>query len=360
MFEVRYGRQMVGEPGDRWAERGVQSALALLEGGPWESTTIHGTGGGGYGSSVARLRSGNSSVIVKVVRRNDAAASESDSWLRELEIYRSSWLSAFLPASLAMPKCLGSAIDKEVAVLVLEDLTFDDRDARSIEWYARLARGLGELSSAPPLDVPTWASQGFVTSQARTMMAAVPGMAMAPSPHLADLVDDWLPLLERLVDAAPSLLGQLDAMPQSFNHLDAFSRNAAEIDGRIVLIDWAFAGVAPIGADAAGVVAMTAMHGDAAGLDLSQFHRSVVDAFVSGVGDLPSGVAFEDVEHAIEALLTLRWAGFLAQVHGAGDEILEIVESVSGRPFDEGLRAWQALSELVMPMAERVLHRVDR
>lgn len=355
--------RMTREAADGWAERGVERAIELLGGGPWDVTLMPGTGGAQWGSSVARLRAGDESVVVKVICRNDADLADPASWRREPDMYRSAWLVELMPDGLATPACLASTVDDETAVLVLEDVPFDDRDARSVEWYGRLAERLARLNAAPLDGVPEWASRDFVASEAALAVAPIPDMAAAPSPLVADLVDEWRPVLERLVAAMPQVLDGLAARPHGFHHLDAFSRNAAEVGERMVLIDWAFAGVAPIGTDAAAVVAMTSIFGDAPDGDVAALHRSVVDGFAAGVAaarDQPDVVVdLPDLEASIETLLTLRWTGFLSQAHALGEALVDTVESVSGRPFDEVRQVWAAGSEFVLPMADASLARVD-
>ena len=171
----------MGAPVDGWAERGVEEAIRLLGGGPWEATTLHGTGGGMYGSSVARLRSGSDSAVAKVVLRNEAGSPELASWRRELDLYRSGWLADALPDGLDLPACLASAVGDEAAVFVLEDVEFDDRDARAVEWYGRLAHRLGRFNATPVEVAPPWATHGFVRDEAARLVEAIPAMTSSTS-----------------------------------------------------------------------------------------------------------------------------------------------------------------------------------
>lgn len=344
---------------DDWVGRGIDEARTLLGGGPWETTTLHGTGGALFGSSVARLRSGADSVIVKVVKRNGAGPDEPASWRRELDLYQSTWFADRLPEGLTLPECSGWAVTDDAAVILLEDVVFDDRDARSVDWYGRLANGLGQLAAVSVPDLPPWASRGFVGSEAARLMEVVSGMKASPLPEIADLVAEWRPIFDRLPMAAPRLLDWIDGVPHGFNHLDAFSRNAARVGDRMVLIDWAYAGLAPIGTDPAGIVAMTGMHGDVPSDGLAGMYRSVVGGFTSGLAMARRDLDVRQVESAIEALLVLRWVGFLGNLQGMGEALQQVVESVTGRRLVELLAAWAEMSEFVLPSAETLVGRFD-
>ncbi|NNE12863.1 MAG: hypothetical protein HKN41_11545 [Ilumatobacter sp.] len=176
---------------------------------------------------------------------------------------------------------------------------------------------------------------------------------------MVDLVDRWRPLFERLLDAMPVLLERLERWPEGFGHLDAFSRNAASIGDRMVMIDWAYAGIAPVGTDAAGIVGMTGMHGDVTGDDLGRLYRVVVDEYTAGLHAAGLEIDPADVEATVALLLVLRWTGFMTQIHALGDRLVEVAESVGGRPFADTAAAWAALSELVATLAESVLDRAE-
>ena len=339
---------------DGWVARGVDAARQRLD-GEWAATQLHGTGGGEYGSSVSRLRSDAGTVVVKVIRRNTAAAADPGSWRRELEVYGSPWLAARLPEGLELPRCELAFEMDECAVIVLEDVPFDDPDERGADWYARLAERLGRLAAGPIESVPPWASRGFVASDADRLDDAIATMSVTSSPYIGGFMHAWRAPLRRLVDALPRLLASLGERPTGFQHLDAFSRNAAAAPGdRFVVIDWAYAGVAPVGTDAAGVVAMTAMYGDADRIGLPRLFEAVVDGYVRGVAAMRPSAVGDELRETIEALLVLRWSGFLAQVHALGDALPEIAESVAGRPLAEVISGWAALSELALPFAERL------
>ena len=53
----------------------------------------------------------------------------------------------------------------------------------------------------------------------------------------------------------------------------------------------------------------------------------------------------------------MRVASFVVQVNALGDRVVEVAESISGRPVEEVMVAWTALSDLVRPATERVLAR---
>ncbi len=348
------------DDGDRWVVEGVAAARGLLDvhgSEKWQTSTLAGTGGGAFGGSVVvRFESPTRTAIAKLVRRNDLAADHASWWRRELDVYRSGWLGDRMPVGLGLPDCLGSMTTDDAAVIVLSELSFD-REGRTAGWYRDLAIHLGQLNgpSADPAVAPPWATRRFLVHETEAAVSLIPDAVANRLLIIADVIDLWGPLLERIALAGTQLVEVLSSFPVGIHHLDAFSRNATRVGGRFVLIDWAYTGLAPLGCDAASLIAVTAMHGDVPGARLGEFHDAVADGYGDGLRSVGVELPSDDLRFAIDVALTLRFARFLTQIHGAGDRLEPIMAAVIGRPFTESMTAWMSLARHLTPSAERAL-----
>lgn len=331
----------------------------------WEERLIHGSGGGALGSAVVRFGSGDPasepwSVVAKLVRRNDAAPEHRDYWRRELDVYESTWMCDRLPNGSTLPSCVGSAETDECAVLVLEDVDFDDRDARSMGWYRDFARVLGRLNGARVAgDAPAWLTRDFLAVEAaRTSELAAAALADPPA-SLAGVHRSWAEPLRRLSTESENLAGWLDRLPVVLSHLDASSRNVARRGDDFVVIDWALTGLAPVGTDLAGLFSITMMHADVPADSLADFEAAVYEGYLTGLRDADEPVDADLVAVAFSAALTLRFGRFLTEVHGVMHRDPTMPSAIAGRPIDEVIAAWEALAAHLVPHAERALAAVE-
>lgn len=348
---------------DRWVIEGVAAARGMLDvHGPeiWQISTLAGTGGGAFGGSVVlRFESPTRTAIAKLVRRNDLAPDHPWWWRRELDVYRSEWLGDRMPVGLSLPDCLGSMTTDDAAVIVLSDLPFD-RESRTAAWYGDLAILLGQLNgpSADPAATPPWATRRFVAHETDEAVSLIPDAVANRSLVIADVIDLWGPLLERIALAGTQLVEVLSSFPVGLHHLDAFSRNATRVGERFVLIDWAYTGLAPLGCDAASVIVVTGLHGDVPGARLGEFHEAVINGYTAGLRSVGVELPTDHVRLAIDVALTLRFARSLTQMHGAGDSIVSIIAGAIGRPFTDLMVAWMSLARHLAPSAKRALASV--
>lgn len=349
--------------GDRWIAEGVAAARGLLDvhgSDNWLTSTLTGTGGGTFGGSVVvRFESPTRTAIAKLVRRNDLAPDHPSWWRRELDVYRSEWLGDRMPVGLSLPDCLGSTTTDDAAVIVQSELPFD-RTGRTASWYGDLAIQLGQFNGASvdPSVAPPWATRRFVAHETETAVALIPDAVANRSLLIADVIDLWGPLLERIAIAGTQLVDALTSFPVGIHHLDGFSRNATRVGERFVLIDWAYTGLAPLGCDAASVIVVTALHGDVPGALIGEFHDSVIDGYATGLRSVGVELPADDLRFAIDVALTLRFARSLTQMHSAGDSVVSIIAGAIGRPFTELMTSWMSLAHQLEPSAERALSGV--
>jgi hypothetical protein len=248
----------------------VQSALnsKTVEVINWECAQLH--GGIGVGTAIHRF-SGEGrdrdqkvswSLILKTLypAEDNTNVSAWNYYKREANAYQSGLLDD-LPGGLVAPRCFG--------VLDHPDGTYwmwieDIRDMFASQWplehYGVVARHLGRFNGSYLVD------------------RRLPGGVWLSSDWLRHYVEQSAPAMEPLRDALASPLGcrwlpeedsdqffnlwaerelyldALDRLPQTICHFDVFSRNlfarkTADGDDQTVVIDWAFVGRGPIGAD---------------------------------------------------------------------------------------------------------------
>ena len=357
---------MVARVGDDgWLSDAMSTARGLLEASAgqqeWTTTTLTGTGGGTFGDSVvSRFRSAEGTAVVKIVKRNAAAPDNPLSWRRELDLYRSEWLRDTMPSGLHLPECLGAAMTDDASVIVVADVPFDDPSARDVDWYRDLAAELARLNGTvlDARSVPPWASRGFVEYETAGAAAAIPDTVQNRATEIADVIDAWGPLLERVAPAGTRLVEALRSFPTGLHHLDAFSRNVARVGDDFVMVDWAYTGLAPIGCDAASLIAITAIMREVPGGLLGELHDAVTEGYGAGLASVGAGLPAEELDLAIDLALTLRFARFATQLHGLGNDANSVVEAATGRPLGEVAIAWAALAEHLAPSAERSLASV--
>lgn len=326
----------------------------------WELATLAGTGGGTFGDSlVVRFESDQRVAIAKLVRRNDVESDHPLWWRREVDVYQSQWLRDRLPTGMGLPDCVGSTTTDEAAVIVLSEVSFA-REGRTARWYGELADRLARMNglSIAPASAPTWVTRRFVAYETDQACTGIADTLANRSSRIATVIDLWRPLLERIAATGTQLVDALHSFPVGLHHLDAFSRNAARSGDHFLLIDWAYAGLAPLGCDAASLIAVTAMHSDTPTARLDEFHDVVVDAYRAGLRSVDAAVSADELQAAIDIALTLRFARFLTQIHGAGDRLEPSVTAMTGRTLDASMTSWMSLARHLEPHARQALANI--
>ena len=178
-------------------------------------------------------------------------------WRRELLLYRSGFLDT-LPDGLVAPRFYGAGeLPGDVAYLWLEEVSDDYPDGWPLERYALAARHLGRLNGAhvggQPWPQWPWLSRGrlwqwFATlTEWRTLSWEHPAVSgYFPAAEVGTL--------RRLLWAHEEFLTRLDRLPQTVSHGDTYptnfkARRLAAGREETVALDWALAGVCPIGYD---------------------------------------------------------------------------------------------------------------
>lgn len=240
----------------------------------WRCTRLSGGAGGGVSASElfrfhghAQDRKGSVpwALILKVLNaRPGSRPSQIDYWRREAEAYQSGFFAG-LPPGLGAPQCHGVHELEDACWLWLEDVRESLR-SWPLRRYGLAARHLGRLSGTY-LDraLPTWPwlSSGFI----REDLGHIEGQIELLASNLEHpLMRGFLPgnagrRILSLFAERERFLRALDKLPQTLCHFDAFRRNmlARRTGGaeETVLIDWAFVGKGPIGAEIVSTVWVT-------------------------------------------------------------------------------------------------------
>lgn len=177
-------------------------------------------------------------------------------WKREPIIYQSGFLET-IPASLTAPRCF-EVVEKpgNMIWLWLENIIDSYGGTWSLERYALTARHLGQLNgtylSARPLPTFPWLSR----HRLRQWLEITPWQ-MVPWEH-PRVLERYPPLAENtfqhLLADSDRFLHKLAQLPQTLCHGDTYptnfmSRELPHGQTQTVALDWALAGISPVGAD---------------------------------------------------------------------------------------------------------------
>ena len=178
-------------------------------------------------------------------------------WKRETLVYQSDLLET-LPDGMVAPRCFGSVeLPGNIAGLWLEDVVDSYGGVWTLDRYALTARHLGRLNgffgSSRPLPAFPWLSNNL-TRQWSTSMIDWPTF---PWDH-PGVVERYLTPennpLRRMLLEIERFQAKLDLLPRALCHGDTYpsnfmSRRATDGQEQTVALDWALAGIGPVGDD---------------------------------------------------------------------------------------------------------------
>lgn len=263
----------------------------------WQSERLH--GGFQLNSSIYRLQ-GDAldagarvpwSLVVKVIRPNPAYADPRDYryWKREALAYQSGALNDPTRPVVA-PRCYDACARPDGSYwLFLEDLHTQGGLPWYLKQYAETARCLGEFNGAylagRPLPDAAWVAQDWLRNYLEHAAPAIDFIRTHPHAPLVQGIFPGNTLAQILAfwDLHPTLLDKLDALPQTFCHQDAFDRNLFLRGGQIVAIDWGYAGIAPIGAELAPLIAAAIGLGGFPSAQAQELDQACFTAYLEGL-----------------------------------------------------------------------------
>jgi len=248
----------------------VRSALGseTVEVTDWKHEQLHGgiaEGSAVYPFSGQGCDQGQTipwSLILKLLRP-EGGSTETSAWnyyKREADAYQSSVLDG-LTGGLAAPRCFDVIEHSDgICWMWLEELFEEIGSQWPLEHYGIVARHLGHFNgiylTGQPLPDWPWLSSNWLRQYIELSAPAMEPMRDAVKSSWGCR---WLPEKDRdqyfhLWAERERYLTALDHLPQTLCHFDIFPRNlfarkTANGNDQTVVIDWAFAGRGPIGAD---------------------------------------------------------------------------------------------------------------
>jgi hypothetical protein len=277
-------------------QRALNNPAAEVTG--WEYSPLQGGAGGGtFGSAVYRF-AGDSrgqawSLILKVLyRQNDQSITDGQYWKREAHAYQSNWLS-HLSGPLVAPCCFGVEEYPEACWLWLEEVTDASSDQWTLAQYRTVAGHLGEFNGASLMrtalpDWP-WLSAEFIRQDVENFRPIATQLHEIMHPFVRRLLpDSSLAPMRQLWEERERFLTVLDRVPQTLCHFDAFRRNLLTRltltgEAQTVAIDWAFAGIGPIGAELVSLVWVGMLFGALPDESLYELDKAVFESYVDGL-----------------------------------------------------------------------------
>lgn len=288
-------------------------------------------------------------------------------WKREALAYQSGLLDE-LPGALVAPRCYKVDQHADGTIwLWLEGVT-EAGACWTPDRYELAARHLGRFNGAylagwtPPAS--PWLGAGWLRSfldlAGIRMMEFISRAGAWESFLLRDSVSRSVPdRILQLWDARAPLLAALDSLPHTFCHRDAFRPNlfaGQRVNGReqTVAIDWAFAGLGPVGEEIAPLIAMRPA-GSAEAYEPWDLEGRVVDGYLHGLqeagwsGD-PRAVRFG---YAATAALRYTFMVVAELLHGAGHEAHHTeVARRRGQPIERVVERQVALTHFLLDRAD--------
>ncbi|HWF80558.1 MAG TPA: phosphotransferase [Streptosporangiaceae bacterium] len=254
-----------------------------------------------------RVTDGSRSVIAKTVsarsRRHDDTWSAHwtqggndlahwNYWKREYLVYHSDIPSQFARSGVHAPALLGATESTDSVTMFLEDCDLTPATSWRASGYCAAARDLGlaqgELSSRGKVASQPWFCSNYMRDYA---------LEKPFDRHVVASDEIWLDLVEtgvvtpqardrqvRFAQNELQLLALLNMAPFTLCHNDYWTRNLfGGSAGTTTVIDWAFVGFGPMGADVANLVASAGFDGFVAAAELDAFSEQVFEAYLAGL-----------------------------------------------------------------------------
>jgi hypothetical protein len=311
------------------------------------------------------------SAYVKITRVPPADAGEAHDpthngyWRREIATYESGLLRQ-LPEGLAAPRCYAVVDAGDCAHLWLEDVP-EDGAPWSMARFALAARQLGRFNgqylAGRPLPAYPWLSRTFLRARA-DHRAPFWGRLDALRAHrlfAVVLPGDTADRARALFAERHAFLDALDRLPQTLVHQDAYHRNLMARAGaagqpEIVAVDWAWTGVAGVGAEAAPLVLADVVWGNGVGVgDLPALDAHVFAGYLEGLREAGwrGDARLARLGYAASAALRYGPLFALAQLAISADEQQRAaVERTVGQPFEEHVARYGRMLPFVLERAE--------
>ena len=360
----------------------VQHALSsnTVEIVEWDYQQLHGAGGGVGGTAIYRF-SGKGrqkseiipwSLILKVLQPGtDNDPSSSHYWKREAEAYRSGWLDN-LSGGLVAPRCFGIGEYASEVWIWLEDVTDEFGQQWPMERYGLAARHLGQFNGIYLVheDMPSWS---WLSSQwiRKDLAAAAPKFNQLRNYPTHPILHRSLPQdlnkkAFRLWEDREIFLMALERLPDTVCHFDAFRQNLfarRNKDGQdqTVAIDWAFAGLGPLGVEIAALVWVTLAFMEVEAKRAGDLERIVFINYLDGLRDVGWKDDPRHIRFAFTAAIALRRLGTLGYTfdYFVDESLYPAVQQLTGHSVEEVADQFVEAGQFIENLADEARDLLD-
>jgi hypothetical protein len=211
-------------------------------------------------------------------------------WKRELLLYQSGWLET-LPEGITAPRCYDAMeMPGNLAGLWLEDISDSFSGSWPLYRYALTARHLGRLNGIyiNRRELPTF--PWFSSQRTRQWLNMIPWKDFPwDHPHVRqNFPHSGDNSFRRLLDEHEQILARLNQLPQTVSHGDTYptnfrSRRVIRSQEQTVAMDWALAGIAPLGDDLGQLVYGTSMN--LRSYKLHDISQMLFTSYINGLQD---------------------------------------------------------------------------
>ena len=275
----------------------------------WTYEPLIGGFGAGAGPSIIYRFSGTCagqngqdswSLILKIVlARPDEAPADPKYWKREYELYRAGMLDE-LPSGIRAPSGLGvNEYPNESAWFWTEEIEGGVQQPWTDDQYAHVSHSFGQFNGAyltgEPIPDFDWLSIDWMPKMMTLLddrgRPPIVQMSLAHPLAKGSFPIDAVEQYTRLWDERNIFVDALNRLPQTFAHQDGVGRNMflrplGKSKYETIVIDWAFAGKAPVGLDGAMHILVDLFVGDLPVSRADSLDRIVFDNYMAGLQDV--------------------------------------------------------------------------
>ena len=237
-------------------------------------------------------------------------------WKREPLVYQSGLLET-LPGGVTAPRCFGIVeMPGNIVYLWLENVIGSDAGSWSLDRYALAARHLGQLNgiylSDRSLPFLPWFSRHPIKQR-------IEGIPWQTFPWEHSKVLEHYPRLEtnsfqHMLAENERFLAMLESLPQTFCHNDTYPTNFISRDlpngqQQTVALDWALAGIAPVGADLGQLI--FGAQNNLKEVNLGDIDSALFEGYIAGLRDSGCKVESQLVRFGYTAYAALQVGLFM-------------------------------------------------
>ena len=303
------------------------------------------------------------SMILKVAQLADGVQASSDDpahwnyWKREMLLYESGLLDD-LPG-VSAPRCFGVVGERNTGLLWLEDVPGAVAAPWPLDRFYGVAYRLGILNghyltgNPPPSGdflSRRW-TEGFVASW-DPLRAAIPQLRNHPVLQQA-WPGNTLDRFTHLLGEVETFYAVLNALPHTFCHLDVFHSNlmARPCDGgveQIVLVDWSFAGMAPIGAEIAPLVAASPIFSGEDASRMPEMEEATFEGYCDGLRDSGWDRDRRLARLGYLASIAVRYGLIPCGVFATDDSAVTYLSRAAGKPIQQCIEEMSVMSRFLL------------